>query len=99
MAEGKQPTEKAFKFTAAERGYIARLTEVGVSAEKQLDAVNAEIKQVVAEARERLGLPADARLVPDLQRNAFVLSAAAAPAPPTPTENATSTVPLNGTAH
>lgn len=73
-AEGDvSPEGKAFAFTSAERGYIARLTDVAANAQAQLGIVNSEMSLVLAEARQRLGLAEDARLIPDLKRGAFVL--------------------------
>lgn len=75
LKQGRPGDEKEFAFTSAERGYIVRLTELATVAQAQIAAVNGEMSLVVAEARQRLGLPPEARIVPDLKRGTFVLLA------------------------
>ena len=66
--------KKTFKFTSAERGYLSHLVELAASAKKQFDIVNGEIAGVVGEAKQRLGLLPEARLLFDVGAGVFVLS-------------------------
>jgi len=85
-------TAKTFSPLRAEAGYLDSLTEQVRKLDKERLQIAADSMVVVSQARERLGLPTDARLIYDSARRLFVLEErAAAPAPPAPPPTSSTT--------